>query len=1051
HDLQRIGGGLWAGGRRLLASDGRDVGVPDVLDLASEPTGRTWVLAGEGLWTIPGGGEPQLVREHDIGLGSVLVDHRGRLWLGTPGGLELFAPFDGEQLQTLGRWQGLGGVRRLLEDREGNIWAGTDREGLVRVTEMPFERHFAGIPTQLLQPWRDTVLAAVGCGRLVDLDGTPVAGDRCDADATHLDPDGTLWVAHDRELAPLGRPDEGIELPARVLAVARRDDELWIGTEGAGAWVLDGRGLRQVDQLNDLVVDVIAVGPDDAVWLGLLDGVAIAAGDGIRVLRAAEGMPTAQVRSILFHGADVWLGTYGGGLVLTRQQAVVTIIGRGRGMVEDIASALLDDGEGHLWVNGNRGVSRISFDDLARAATSSTFEVRARLFPSGEGNGGNTPSATVDDHGRLWFSTIDGAVSFEPAHESVTNPVAPRVRIQELVVDGRPLPIEGAVVPPGRRDVMLRYTASVLSAPHLARFQIRAAPATEWTDVGAERVVRLGNLAPGPIDIDVRAANEDGVWSEPPRASFVLQPSFWERSSTRLLTLAAALATLLATAASLAWRARARNQDLQGEVQHRASLVAGLRRSEQHWRGVFEAATDGLLVLGVEDQVLDANPSACRLFARERDALIGERFGALVDAEAAQAVRPDESRVPVRVSLEDLGDGRRLASLTDLSQLLDLQQRLAQSERLEAIGRLAGGVAHDFNNLLMVVKGSAIELQQDGPADWEEPVDQILEAVERGATLTRHLLAFGQRQVLSPEKIDLGEFLVRTHTVLRRLLRADITVRIDAEPGCVVLADPHQLELVIINLGLHGAQSMPDGGALLMEVGQRDEGVVRAAWGLPERCGAQVVLSVTHGGQALSRQELATVFEPFSPDPVESRARLNIASVHGIVAQSHGHVFVRSEEGRGTTFDVVLPLAETAETPIRPMPTSEPVRGGLRVLVCDDESTVRRALRRLLTTGGYRVVEADCGEDALAMVEAEAPDVLVTDVLMPGMNGFELAKACRKLHPRLPIVFVSGYTREIGTPPMEGPLLQKPFERADLEGAIQRAMTAIGTGPGLRR
>jgi nitrogen-specific signal transduction histidine kinase len=389
---------------------------------------------------------------------------------------------------------------------------------------------------------------------------------------------------------------------------------------------------------------------------------------------------------------------------------------------------------------------------------------------------------------------------------------------------------------------------------------------------------------------------------------------------------------------------------------------------------------------------------------------------------AATATRDAGGR-PVRVS----------AVVVDLTERKRLEAQFQQSQKMEAVGRLAGGVAHDFNNLLTVIIGyGQILLERLPPADAaRELVAEMTAAGERAAGLTSQLLAFSRRAPLEPQVLDVNRVVAESERLLRRLIGEDVVLTTALAPNAgLVRADQTQLEQVLMNLAVNARDAMPSGGRLLIEtrpVNLRGDATPYADL----RPGQYIQLAVSDTGTGMSDAVKAHLFEPFFTTKGPGKGTgLGLAMVYGAVRALGGHVSVYSELGIGTTFKVLLPAAATGAAP---GPGSAEVRlvpkGTETVLLVEDDEQVRRMARLALTTQGYEVVEAPAGADAVA--HPGPIDLLMTDVVMPGMSGREVAAALRGRNPGLKVLYVSGYTDEaiIGHGIVEpaAAFLQKPF------------------------
>ncbi len=378
--------------------------------------------------------------------------------------------------------------------------------------------------------------------------------------------------------------------------------------------------------------------------------------------------------------------------------------------------------------------------------------------------------------------------------------------------------------------------------------------------------------------------------------------------------------------------------------------------------------------------------------------------------------------------------------------------RLFRAERLEAVGRLAGGIAHDFNNYLTVILGCA-ELVQEKLTDPEARADlgYVREAADKAAHLTSQLLAFGRRQLLRPEPLDLNEVVTSTGSMLERLLGEDIELEIDlgADAG-FVLADLGHTEQVVVNLALNSRDAMLGGGTLTVSTRRvelsEDEAEEREI-----DPGTYAELTITDTGSGMSEEVRARAFEPFfTTKDSGSGTGLGLSTVHGIVIQSGGSVEVDSVVGRGTTMRVLLPAADPPGEPEKEESGGEAPVQAATVLLVEDEPSVRRLAERALSQRGFGVLVAANGQEAieLASVHRDAIDVLVTDVVMPGQDGFELARALTDSSPGLRVLFISGYPtdtlreRRLELPPSV-PLLNKPFTPSILVREVQRLLLDV--------
>lgn len=387
----------------------------------------------------------------------------------------------------------------------------------------------------------------------------------------------------------------------------------------------------------------------------------------------------------------------------------------------------------------------------------------------------------------------------------------------------------------------------------------------------------------------------------------------------------------------------------------------------------------------------------------------------------------------------------------DITERRQLEQQLVLSQRLEAVGRLSGGIAHDFNNLLGVIIGYSEALQQRIGSDdsFREAVDEIQKAGQRAAAMTQQLLAFSRKQVLEPKIFDLNVVVIDVEKMLRRLIGEDVELKIAAAPALGrVKADRGQIEQVIMNLAVNARDAMPLGGKLTIETSSAELGaadVLRHRYVIP---GHYVMLQVSDTGIGMDAEVQSHIFEPFfTTKELGKGTGLGLATVYGIVKQSGGYVWLESEPGKGTKFKIYLPRTEGVETQIGPRETPvNVVQGSRTILVVEDEASLRKLTCNTLAKIGHRILEA---EDAAKAMQAArnfdgAIDLLLTDIVMPGMSGDELAAKLSAVRPEMRVLYMSGYTD--GAIATHGILesgiviLRKPFTRAELTRNVEEML-----------
>jgi signal transduction histidine kinase len=376
------------------------------------------------------------------------------------------------------------------------------------------------------------------------------------------------------------------------------------------------------------------------------------------------------------------------------------------------------------------------------------------------------------------------------------------------------------------------------------------------------------------------------------------------------------------------------------------------------------------------------------------------------------------------------------------------EEQLRQAHKLEAVGRLAGGIAHDYNNILTVIRGNAQSLlmHEQYAGLGRDALEHIDRAAARGSLLTARLLAFSQRQILQPESVDLAQLVQGLQDELRRLLGPQVMLRIETPPGgAIVEVDRRWLSQVILDLGFNAREAMPAGGTLWIRTRVADADL-RRVYGVTKVIGAAMVLEIEDSGRGMDDATRTRLFEPFfSTKKFGQGAGLALASAYGIVRQSHGEIAVRSTPGEGTRVGIFLPTS-TGDAPQAP----GPIAPGTTVLVAEDEPGVLRFMKRTLEHAGCEVIAGASAEAAIEALEESGliPDLLVSDIIMPGISGVELASEMRQRVPGLAVLFVSAYTsdalKERGIESLGAYLLQKPFTAAELIEQIGRTLSTAG-------
>src|SRR5574341_1682227 len=502
-----------------------------------------------------------------------------------------------------------------------------------------------------------------------------------------------------------------------------------------------------------------------------------------------------------------------------------------------------------------------------------------------------------------------------------------------------------------------------------------------------------------------------------------------------------------------------------------------LRDSERRFRALIEHSAHAIALFGADGTIRYGSPATTRVLGYALEEFVGrsafefvhpEDLALVTERLAVVRERPG-GQVAVRVRvrhrdgtwrllegvftnlLDDPDVGAIVNNYRDVTESHRLEEQLRQSQKMEAVGRLAGGMAHDFNNILTAIGGFSDLLLHDLPLHdpRREDVEEIRKAAERAAALTQQLLAFSRRQVLQPKVLDLNAVVARTEKLLRRLIGEDITLLTPGEPALwAVRADPGQIEQVLVNLAVNARDAMPQGGTLSIATANAALDQAFADDHQPVTPGEYVMVAVIDTGIGMDAETQAHVFEPFFTTKERGKGTgLGLAMVYGIVKQSGGFIWVTSAPGQGAAFKIYLPRTEEAPEAAPDESRAEPSAGGREtILLAEDEEAVRRVARETLVRNGYSVLQASQGAAALALAEAHGSPIhlLLTDVVMPGMSGRQLADRLSALRPGLKVLYMSGYTDDgiVRQGMLEPGLayLQKPFRPDALARKVREVL-----------
>jgi len=529
---------------------------------------------------------------------------------------------------------------------------------------------------------------------------------------------------------------------------------------------------------------------------------------------------------------------------------------------------------------------------------------------------------------------------------------------------------------------------------------------------------------------------------------------------------------------------RAAHSELEARVERRTAELSAaneeLRRATELNQAVIQSSPLAIWAIDLEGEVSFWNPTAERIFGFAQDEVIGrplpiippdlreeygdwlERFrkGEALSAVERARIKKDGSRIEVVIWTAPLRDAAgsirgTIAIDSDLTERKVLEEQFRQSQKLEAVGRLAGCVAHDFNNLLTVIVGYT-EMLIGEARDRPNLLDYAVEvqgAAERAAALTAQLLAFSRRQISQPRLLDLNEVVTHSMKLLRRVIGEDIEIATHLEAGLGrVKADPNHLDQVIMNLVVNARDAMGEGGKLTIETANQvlDTGYVGRHIGVTP--GPYCLLAISDTGMGMDAQTRSRLFEPFFTTKEAGKGTgLGLAIVYGIVKQNGGEIMVYSEAGKGTTFKIYLPMVEAAEEQPKAAGAHVAIRGSETILLCEDEGSIRKLVRTMLEKQGYRVLEAGGPDEAVRISQETAAPIhlLLTDIIMPHTSGFDLAKRLREIAPAMKVLYMSGYTdnqvSRVWSQQPDAPFIQKPFTAEGLAQKLREALCSSAT------
>ncbi len=1053
-----------------------------VTSLYEDAAGTIWVgTNGGGLNRIVDGEVTSITTARGLPGNLILSlagDREGGLWLGMTGA-GLGRMREGV-VRVLGQPEGLSADIALAmhETGDGELWIGTAGGGVNHVGQDGIRAYTTA------EGLAHNVVISLGGGG----------------------PNGEVWVGTPSGVSRIrdGRvttldEDDGLLSAQATAIVVEPGGAVWLGMPGRGLqrWDAGPEAVWNTDNgLPSDFVTSLRLSPSGALWIGTRDGLARLRDDEITTVDlGTPGAPSNAVNGISESASGTLWVASNGGLGRLRPDGTTTRYGPEQGPFEGQIHAAIEDSLGFLWVSSNDGIHRISVGDLDAIDRGAIEGVRSRAFTradglrSAEANGGVDPAGLLRADGSVWFPTMRGAARLEPL-VSVPERTPPTPVIEYVVVNDVPHPpLDDVVLGPHARTLEFHFTAPTFVAPDEVNFRYRLEGFDDdWVESGARREAYYTALPPGSYAFRTAARRGAGPWNEVEASQpFTLEPYFHETLWFRSLIALGILALAWGAYRLRVRRLEARQRELLALTTEQRRTERALRESRERLQLALDSGRMGTWEWDVSTGRIALDPATEQMLGVNArhidDALLQIRDRVSPDdharlAELPKRVGSGESSVHLDFSVHGTDGGPRHVELrgqtfldehgrpqhvmgvvADISELMDTQsalrlreEELRHAQKMEAVGRLAGGVAHDFNNLLTTILGRTQFLKESvEEAEAREDLEEIQKSAERAANLTQQLLTFSRKQVLQPRRVDLDELVGDLERMLRRLLREDVILETRLAPNLPAIhADPGSIEQVLVNLVVNAQDAMPQGGRLCIETsfGSADLAAPEIA------DGPFVVLTVSDTGEGMTEETLKHAFDPFfTTKPIGKGTGLGLATVYGIVQQCGGEVRVDTAVGEGSTFRIYLPASdvpaaghtgrELAESPEQGLDVDDRHRpddaGGAteragRILLVEDDDSVRPLMQKVLTRHGYEVVHAASGHEALEICRREGDtfDLLLSDVVMPGMNGRELAEAVRTIRPDVAVLLVSGHHEDEvlkrGIDEYETAFLRKPFD-----------------------
>ncbi|MBL8916159.1 MAG: response regulator [Archangium sp.] len=1062
---------VWAAGDRKLRRIGgpEEYPAPEVFSLWASGDSIN-MSTRSARFTVRDGA---LIKLSDQG-GRTFEDTRhAQTWVANDEGLSLTTVLGQYQLPLPARRKVAPAVRSFFLDANDTLWLASDDHGLYRVRDrhvatVSESAGLIGGSALLVHGLADgSALISTYCHGLQRLlpgrsrTVTRVPGPDDDDCVYSMAPaEGGVWITLSRRIGwfdgerVVEVPVNGATEPvlAEVRALLADGNKLWIGTT-SGISLLEGdvSGLRVVrswtpaDGLPHESVFVLA--QDGAqLLIGTLRGAARlepSTGKISPLITSGDAKP-AVVRDFLVEREFIWVATYGEGLARVDRSGAAKWLVRDARFCSDELSRLLrvDD---DVWFNSNQGVFRATLTDLEAAARGER-RLSCRFVESGEGNGGGQPAGT--QLGALVaFPTVEGVAMIDPDDLRRTRPTPP-LFLERAVVDATELSAASVTsVPSGRRD----FTVRLMTPPGADGDLEEPLVVSTLTRDGVESGKHTGGLSANyvelpPGDYLFRAWREGpGGRGEPVELRFTLVRSFGETRLARVGVPFLILSVIGLILRSYIANVRSRARALEEQLQQREETERARRERDELYRTVFDGSPGPLFLFDAKGTLREANPAAQKLmsltvplaglpFLDEKDRpeflkMLAEATQQHARVELSVTTAPGTTK---RLSLDAgplkwSGASHVLVAATDVTsareaeaQRAELLEKNASAQRLEGLGRLAAGVAHDFNNVLAALQLQLEDLKssKNDVAAVQALTGEMEEAVRTGRDLTSRFLVFGKGDTQA-STFELDVAVQESKRLLTRLMKGDVTFEVQCNaPGARVSMPRVHLDRVLLNLVLNARDALEGGSKRAIIVRTRRVEQCASASGdelqvLPAPTQPCVVLEIEDGGAGMSEQTLERAFEPFfTTHGAAQGTGLGLTVVHGIALKLGAGLLVSSRQGResGTRFCVQFPLLRTPSQELQRLTPAALGAKAHRVLVADDTAMLRKSLARVFRGDGWEVLEASDGTQALACCTEQRIDLLITDLMMPGLDGVELITVLRERGDGVPIILLSGYT-----------------------------------------